>query len=738
MNALPETPAAGPMEMPDDIACGATRATAIMLTRRCNMTCGHCSVASGPGIKDEPAETEILARADALVAAGVRSVLLTGGEPMLRESLALELVDRLGKAGVPTSMTSNGFWGADPAHAARIVRALHRGGLRLLTISYDRFHADFMDFRPVQNIARACAAECLAMNLNITRTADDSELAGFLAEVRDLPGIRARFYDVQPVGRARHLDPGGMRANLEGFCNAAGIPAVTDDGRVMACNGPSFFQPATSPLHCSAAGTPIAEGLHRHASDPILEGLRVLGPSRLLRELSKLPAFAGFEVRDQYRGMCDLCLHLTGTPAAVEALRGHLASPSLQAEMQATRQVVKSASRELRNLPLLNEIAAPRLLFDAMFSPTHRLPPEGEQAFGRADLDWNRLLNYLGACGLSRPLLPVLEDPVIRRYAPGFFRDTVQRKGEAAATKTLLARQVLRRIARTLEEIGARGVLLKTPAIALHAAPEDHVPAPGDIDLLVLDGHAEAVRTRLLESGFEPTAERTGRRPIRHHLPTIIGSGIAVEIHHKICPPEAALPEREMLRDLLPLEGPIFRMRPEPLLLHIVSHSVRHQFRLGLKTAWAARRILETSADFDWDRMLELLRQYPCARAFWAALVVLGRHLHLPVPERVLATAPRDRIQKRLNRIARAHLFSSTGGPGEKQAFLVPALDFLVHSSFDSAAADLPRILSNATREAIDRTRIGFRKLPEASSPGDWARDGYRSLERSYRLLIAG
>jgi hypothetical protein len=136
--------------------------------------------------------------------------------------------------------------------------------------------------------------------------------------------------------------------------------------------------------------------------------------------------------------------------------------------------------------------------------------------------------------------------------------------------------------------------------------------------------------------------------------------------------------------------------------------------------------------------MLELLRQYPCARAFWAALVVLGRHLHLPVPERVLATAPRDRIQKRLNRIARAHLFSSTGGPGEKQAFLVPALDFLVHSSFDSAAADLPRILSNATREAIDRTRIGFRKLPEASSPGDWARDGYRSLERSYRLLIAG
>ncbi len=729
----------GPIQTPDDIACDGTRAAALMLTRRCNMTCGHCSVASGPGIKKEPTDAEVIARADALVAAGVRSVLLTGGEPMLREALAIGLVERLGKAGIPTSMTSNGSWGADPADAGRIVRALHRGGLRLLTISYDRFHADFMDCSPVGNIARACSAEGLAMNLNITRTARDSELAGIIAKTRDLPGIRTRFYDVQPVGRAKHLDPAGMRSNMEGFCNAAGIPVITDDGRVMACNGPSFFQPSTSPLHCSGADEPIAKGLHRHTTNQILEGIRVFGPGRLLQELATLPAFADFAVRDGYRGMCDLCLHLTGTPAAAEALRTHLGSPQLQAEMQAVRRVIQGTGRQLRSLPLLNEIVGPRLLFDATFDPSHRLPASAVQVFGRADLDWSRLTTYLTACGLSGPILPILKDPILERYAPGFFHDAIRRGGEATAIKTLVAREVLRTIGLVLDRAGATAVALKGASRLLESDPSPVGPALGDIDLLVPGGRAAEIHRLLIEAGFGVSRSNPGTQgEAAHHLAPLHHLGIAVEIHSRVAEPHTGIPEAALLAGIRPLRGPFQALSPEAHFLHVVAHNAWHMFKLGLKSAWSARRILEAHPDFDWTALLALVRQFRGARAFWAPLRVWHRELGLGVPEAVLAHAPCDRFQKRVDRIARAHLFTSIGKAGEKEPFLVPALGLLLAGGPGTSLAQLPGWAGLAARELAFRSKWSLQALRTAPSPAVWAQNNLRSLAGTYRLIVAG
>src|SRR5512144_613680 len=64
----------------------------LMVTRRCNMQCGHCSVESGPGIKAEPGEAELLRYVREAAAAGVRSVRLTGGEPMLKAALVRRLI----------------------------------------------------------------------------------------------------------------------------------------------------------------------------------------------------------------------------------------------------------------------------------------------------------------------------------------------------------------------------------------------------------------------------------------------------------------------------------------------------------------------------------------------------------------------------------------------------------------------------------------------------------------------
>src|SRR5262245_25676362 len=124
---------------------------ALMLTRRCNMTCSHCSVASGPQIKEEPQEAILLGYLRELTAAGVRSVQLTGGEPMLREQLVLRLLRKCQKLGLSSVLSTNGFWGSTMRDARQRIKALRRNGLDLLTVSYDRYHAEFQGHGPVLN-----------------------------------------------------------------------------------------------------------------------------------------------------------------------------------------------------------------------------------------------------------------------------------------------------------------------------------------------------------------------------------------------------------------------------------------------------------------------------------------------------------------------------------------------------------------------------------------------------------
>ena len=58
---------------------------AIMVTRRCNMACAHCSVESGPKAGDRgPALEDLLASVRDAAAGGVQSVIVTG----VRESRA--------------------------------------------------------------------------------------------------------------------------------------------------------------------------------------------------------------------------------------------------------------------------------------------------------------------------------------------------------------------------------------------------------------------------------------------------------------------------------------------------------------------------------------------------------------------------------------------------------------------------------------------------------------------------
>jgi MoaA/NifB/PqqE/SkfB family radical SAM enzyme len=91
-------------------------------------------------------------------------------------------------------------------------------------VSYDRYHAEFQGPEPALNIARAADEIGVLININITRIADDSDLAEIVRPFEHMGSTRLRFYDVQPVGRARDFEVEMLRSETGGFCNACNSP----------------------------------------------------------------------------------------------------------------------------------------------------------------------------------------------------------------------------------------------------------------------------------------------------------------------------------------------------------------------------------------------------------------------------------------------------------------------------------------------------------------------------------
>ena len=105
----------------------------LIVTRRCNLSCGYCSEYDN---FSEPVPTdELERRIDALHRLGSANITMLGGEPLMHPDIA-ELVAYAGRKS-NTSVVTNGFLLRNSA-----IEALNKAGLNNLTVSIDTLHAD--------------------------------------------------------------------------------------------------------------------------------------------------------------------------------------------------------------------------------------------------------------------------------------------------------------------------------------------------------------------------------------------------------------------------------------------------------------------------------------------------------------------------------------------------------------------------------------------------------------------
>jgi GTP 3',8-cyclase len=178
----------------------------VSVTDRCNLRCVYCMPEAGlPWIAkpDVLSYEEIASIVRAAASIGVRSIRLTGGEPLIRRDL-----DRLVAmiAAIPgiddIALSTNALLLADQAPAL-VAAGLRRVNISLDTLQEDRFTA--IARRPglakvLAGIEAAIAAGLTPVKINcvVMRGANDDELEAF-AEMTRERAVHIRFIEVMPV-----------------------------------------------------------------------------------------------------------------------------------------------------------------------------------------------------------------------------------------------------------------------------------------------------------------------------------------------------------------------------------------------------------------------------------------------------------------------------------------------------------------------------------------------------------
>lgn len=632
---------------------------ALMVTRRCTMSCGHCSVESSPKLRSQPEPELLMQRVEEAAAAGITQLLLTGGEPMIRYELCLRLIERSRELGMISLMVSNGFWGKHLAEAERQLSGLVRAGLSRLNLSYDRYHHEFQGAQPLRNIVKAAQQLDFCIDIVVTRDRDDADLEDFVEPFRGAANVQFRFYDLQAVGAARRLTLERMRGELDGHCSACNFPALTDDGRLTACNGPAYFTSKDSPLVVGdLAQQPLADLLEQHRRDVILETIRTQGPRELERQLRQLPGFDKYPFKTSYSGACELCIQINSDPRAVVALRQHLDQEDSRATREAIRQVTARSLRSGRfNRDTVNTSGIVDLLLQLRTQPDLK---RVESILGRADLDWHNLLERVELAGLAGPLLGL--ECHWQRWAPRFFLEGLQEQAAQAERRAQLQQQTLCQLDQALQAKGQVGVLLG--GCGLSQAP-----------------------------GLQPRAYERIRVWLRNS-DAVRKLDLTAEAHP--LPGYWRLPEQAMWSTArsLPHFSSLRVLSPEAQFLLTACECSLRLFSNGLQTAWD----LQTVGRVDPQVLLDWVAQSSAPSACWVPLQQIKKQLSLDwLPD---VPALTGRRQTFLIRAARSQLFARRIHPQASDPWVRLACWLLLQErpadQLRCLLASLPAVLSRS------------------------------------------
>jgi cyclic pyranopterin phosphate synthase len=197
----------------------------LSLTDRCNLRCTYCMPAEGLDWLPKPellTDDELVRLVTVFASMGVRTVRLTGGEPLLRKGLP-GLVQRLSALDLSLSLTTNGLG------LERSAQALRDAGLRRVNVSLDTLRPErfleltrrdrFADVVKGLAAAKRAGLDPVKVNTVLMRGVNDDEATELLAWALE-HDYALRFIEQMPLDpqhgwdRATMLDADEILARL--------------------------------------------------------------------------------------------------------------------------------------------------------------------------------------------------------------------------------------------------------------------------------------------------------------------------------------------------------------------------------------------------------------------------------------------------------------------------------------------------------------------------------------------
>ncbi|WP_405584706.1 radical SAM protein [Streptomyces sp. NBC_01190] len=314
----------------------------LALTRRCPLSCAHCSTDSSSTSEQHP-ETPFRKLVESFDRETRPDLLLmSGGEALLRAALVADLA-RTARAVGTRSYVLSGMWFARedrrlPAPVAAAIREVDH-----FAASLDEFHEREVSRAEVFRAMHQVREIVPDVSFQLTgRGDDDPYLADLIADVR------REFDDQVPIlvgtlsaiGRGRDL--AGLTATPTSNVPVAAVdpcdrvtwPLVTYDGTVYACCNQDLVE-RRQPEHLilgHAARQSWPELRRIFLERELFRALRVLGPSFVAGRFSEGACD---------KGMCGNCVSLAGDERAQRGLAEYLRTESGRLLEIAAREVVE-------------------------------------------------------------------------------------------------------------------------------------------------------------------------------------------------------------------------------------------------------------------------------------------------------------------------------------------------------------------------------------------------------------
>ena len=277
----------------------------VTLTRRCPLSCAHCSTSSTMA-GEQPSAEQLSRFVGSFTAADRPDVmLLTGGEPLLLPELVRELTLRARAAGTRVMLLSGMFFARDGRIPPAVLRAV--SVVDHFSASLDAQHEREVPRRGVFQVMRQVLDAGIAVSFHLTGTGpEDPYLADVTADIRRTFADRVPMLvnEVRAVGRAASLSLATATATAQRLdaarvlpCAMAAWPTVAFDGAVLACCNQNAVDHRPVPPHLSLghiADDDWATVRHRSLSSPMLRMVRTVGPVHLRDRYAPAPHESGY------------------------------------------------------------------------------------------------------------------------------------------------------------------------------------------------------------------------------------------------------------------------------------------------------------------------------------------------------------------------------------------------------------------------------------------------------------